>query len=164
MWEGPKQSATAGRSVHGSPADFLRPFNPSALLRVAQMCTALLVVIGLIASTLTADTHSHAPAVDEAVTAVYVHQDAEPTLQQARTNRNPAHRPVACSACNHARVSVPLARQQRQSSESFRTVPVSAPRLQNRRPSSLRQVASGTRASLKATTQFSSLPPPAQKL
>jgi hypothetical protein len=84
-------------------------------------------------------------------------------LEQARTNTNPAHRPVACSACNHARVSVPLARHQQQSSESFQTVTVSVPRLQSRRPS-VRQMASGTRASLKTTTHFSSLPPPAHNL
>ena len=161
---GPKPSATARRSGYWSAADSVGLCNPSILPRIAQICTALLVVIGLIVSTLAADTHVHAPAVDEAVTAVYLHLDAQPTLQQARTKTNPAHGPVACSACNHARVSVPLARQQQQSSESFRIITVSAPRLQNSRLSGRRQVASGTRASLKTTTHFSSLPPPARNL
>ena len=140
------------------------PKRAATATRVAQLCTAFLVITGLIVSTLAADTHVHAPAVDEAVTAVYSHQDAQPSLEQARTNTNPAHRPVACAACNHARVSIPLGRQQQQSSQSLRTVTVSAPRLQSRIASSLRQIASGTTASLKTTTHFSSLPPPARNL
>jgi len=159
-----KAAGTATRSGYWSLADYLRLRNSSTLTRVAQICTALLVVIGLIVSTLAADTHVHAPAVDEAATAVYVHVDAQPTFQQARTKTNPVHGPVACSACNHARVSVPLARQQQQSSVSFETVTLSAPRLQSRQFSALRQIASGTRASLKTTTHFSSLPPPARNL
>ena len=149
----------ARRSDHRSAADYPRHRKTSALPLPAQICTALMVVIGLILSALATDAHTHAPAIDLRVAAASCHRVAHSELEQSRGHRNPARIPTACPGCNHTVVSVTLARYQQQSSESFRTAWMNAPG-RKIRAIRIRQIASGAGSSLKTTNRFSSLPPP----
>lgn len=154
---GPERSPKAGRSYYWF-ADYLRLWNGIALPGIAQISTVLLVV-GLVISTVAGEAHVHAPAAHQAITDGIGHGDVPSNLVQPCPAKSSSYSPLTCSACTHARVSVPLLRHQQQSSESFRSGSMSAPRLRMR-ARSLRRISSGTRCSLKTTTQFSSLPRP----
>lgn len=160
---GPNRSATAGRSYCWSAVNCLRLCNFTVLASVAQISTALRVVVGLIISTVTAAAHVHAPAEHQAITGAVGHGDAHSDPVQRRRDENPSGSPLTCSAWNQARVFVSVLQHQQQSSESFRTAGVGASRLPIR-TRNLRPITSGTRLSLKTTTEFSSLPPPGRNL
>lgn len=130
MPTGPNRSATAGCSAHWPATDYLRVSTSSSLLWIAHICTALLV-LGLIMPT-------------------------SARVAQLGAHRNNVLSPVACSARNVARVSVPLSGNQEQSSESFRRASVSAAGV-NITAASLLQITSDTPFSLRARTQLSSL-------